>query len=167
MTRALILLAALASVPSVAGQAQQPGPTNGTTTPPAGSSPTPAGQAASPPAEGYSYQPDNRRDPFVSAIGSGIAPRTPLKRSDGPAGLMVNEIAVRGIIKSKGALLAMIQAPDKKTYLVHDGDKLLDGTIKSVTPQSVLIVQDVNDPLSLAKQREVRKSLRSAEDSKP
>ena len=42
----------------------------------------------------------------------------------------------------------------------------LDGTIKAVTPQGLVIVQDVNDPLSLVKQREVRKLLRSLEDAK-
>ena len=35
-----------------------------------------------------------------------------------------------------------------------------------MTPQGLVIVQDVNDPLSLVKQREVRKLLRSLEDAK-
>ena len=39
--------------------------------------------------------------------------------------------------------------------------------MKSITPQGLVIVQDVNDPLSLVKQREVRKLLRSLEDAKP
>ena len=30
-------------------------------------------------------------------------------------------------------LVAMVQGPDKKTYIVHQGDKLLDGTMKTVT----------------------------------
>ena len=60
----------------------------------------------------------------------------------------------------------MVQGPDKKTYIVRQGDKFLDGTIKSVTPQGLIIVQEVNDPLSLVKQREIRKLLRSLEDAK-
>ena len=68
--------------------------------------------------------------------------------------------------QSRGALIAMIQGPDNKTYIVHQGDKLLDGTIKSVTPQGLIVIQEVNDPLSLVKQREIRKFLRSVEDVK-
>ena len=76
------------------------------------------------------------------------------------------EISVRGVLESRGTLVAMIQGPDTKTYIVHQGDKLLDGTIKTITPQGLIVVQQVNDPLSLVKQREIRKLLRSLEDAK-
>jgi len=49
---------------------------------------------------------------------------------------------------------------------VHQGDKLLDGTIKTITAQGLIVVQEVNDPLSLIKQREVRKCCESLEDAK-
>jgi hypothetical protein len=61
----------------------------------------------------------------------------------------------------------MIQGPDNKTYIVHQGDKLLDGTIKTITPQGLVVIQEVSDPLSLVKQREVPKLLRSLEVVKP
>ena len=80
--------------------------------------------------------------------------------------MTVGEISVRGILESKGGLVAMIQGPDNKTYIVHQGDKLLDGAIKTITPQGLIVIQEVNDPLSLVKQREVRKLLRSLEDAK-
>ena len=80
--------------------------------------------------------------------------------------MTLDEVSVRGILQSRGALVAMIQGPDNKTYIVHQGDKLLDGTIKTITPQGLIILQEVNDPLSLVKQREVRKMLRTVEDGK-
>jgi len=80
--------------------------------------------------------------------------------------MALGEVSVRGIMQSRGALVAMIQGPDTKTYIVHPGDKLLDGTIKTITPQGLIVIQEVNDPLSLVKQREVRKLLRSLEDAK-
>ena len=80
--------------------------------------------------------------------------------------MTVGELSVRGILLSKGALVAMIQGPDNKTYIVHQGDKLYDGTIKTITPQGLIVIQEVNDPLSLVRQREVRKLLRSLEDAK-
>jgi hypothetical protein len=57
----------------------------------------------------------------------------------------------------------MIQGPDNKTYVVKAGDRLMDGTVKSIVQDAVVFAQDVNDPLSLVKQKEIRKSLRSAE----
>ena len=79
---------------------------------------------------------------------------------------MVGEISVRGVMQSRAALVAMIQGPDNRTYLIHQGDKLADGVVKSVTPQGLVVVQNISDPLSVQKQREVRKLLRSLEDAK-
>jgi Tfp pilus assembly protein PilP len=129
--------------------------------PPAASQPLPA-----PPAETYSYQSEGRRDPFLNLLGAVGDGRIASRKGEGPAGLTVAEISVRGVMESRGALIAMIQGPDNKTYLVRAGDRLLDGTIKSVTPEGLVIVQEVNDPLSLVKQREIRKLLRSLEDGK-
>lgn len=123
-------------------------------------------QAGPTPAEGYSYQPDGRRDPFLNLLGTGSEPRNAGKRNEGPAGLTVAEISVRGVLESRGSLIAMIEGPDKKTYVVHPGDKFLDGTIRSITSQGLVIVQEVNDPLSLVKQREIHKLLRSLESAK-
>ena len=40
-----------------------------------------------------------------------------------------------------------------------------DGVIKALTPEGLIIIQDVNDPLSVVKQREVQKRLPSLEDA--
>jgi len=60
----------------------------------------------------------------------------------------------------------MVQGPDNKTYIVRANDHLLDGTVKAVTPQGLVIMQEVSDPLSLVKQKEVRKMLRGLEEGK-
>jgi Tfp pilus assembly protein PilP len=116
------------------------------------------------PGEGFTYRPDGRRDPFLNLLASGTEVRLSSQRPDGAAGLATAEVSVRGIVSSRGALVAVVQGPDNKTHLVRQGDKLMDGTIKAVTPEGLIIVQDVNDPLSLVKQREVRRLLRSIED---
>ena len=115
--------------------------------------------------ETYVYRAEGRRDPFLTLIGTGAIPRD-ASHKDGPAGMTIGEISVRGILQSKGGLVAMIQGPDNKTYIVHQGDKLLDGAIKTIMPQGLIVIQEVNDPLSLVRQREVRKLLRSLEDAK-
>lgn len=116
--------------------------------------------------DGYSYQPDGRRDPFMSLLGTGTPTRDPGRRGDGLGDLLIADVSVRGILQAQQALVAMVLAPNKKTYVVHNGDRFLDGVVKSVTPQGLVIMQDVSDPLSLVKQREIRKLLRSLEDAK-
>jgi Tfp pilus assembly protein PilP len=78
----------------------------------------------------------------------------------------VEELTVRGIVSSPSGLVAMVQSPDRKTYLVRQNDKLLDGIVKSVTAEGLVILQEVNDPLSLVKQKEVRKMLHGNEEGK-
>jgi Tfp pilus assembly protein PilP len=119
-----------------------------------------------PSAETYVYEPDGRRDPFVSLLATANDARDAAKHIEGPAGMSVAEVSVRGVLQSRTGLIAMVQGPDSKTYLVHQGDKFLDGTIRSITPQGLVVVQDVHDPLSLVKQREIRKLLRSLEETK-
>jgi Tfp pilus assembly protein PilP len=127
---------------------------------PAASAPVP------PPAESYTYSADGRRDPFLNLTVASGEPTAPLTRAEGLAGLGVAEMSVRGVMKSRGGLIAMVQGPDKRAYVVHQGDKFADGTVRAVTADGLVILQQVNDPLSLVKQREVRKLLRSAEDGK-
>ena len=140
--------------------------------PPAAAAPAAASQtppaAAPPEPESYTYNPDGRRDPFTSLIGTGGPEVRSLgRRSDGPGSMAVADISVRGVLQTRGSLIAMIQGPDNRTYIVHPGDKLLDGVIKMITPQGLVVTQEVNDPLSLVKQREVPKLLRSLENGRP
>jgi Tfp pilus assembly protein PilP len=150
----------LAQTPAVPAPAQKPVPAGQPPAPRAAEAPPP------PPQENYSYQADGRRDPFLNLISSGADLSPSGKKGDGPAGMTVSEISVRGIMQSRGSLVAMIAGPDNKTYIVHQGDKLLDGSIKSITPLGIILLQEVNDPLSLVKQREVSKLLRAAESAK-
>lgn len=116
---------------------------------------------------GYTYRPGGRRDPFVSLVGRGSDPQT-TSRAPGLAGMLINEVSLKGIVfmKARAGYVAMLQGPDKKTYVVRSGDRLLDGSVKSITADTVVFSQDVNDPLSLVKQREVRKTLRSGGENR-
>ena len=128
-----------------------------------------AAQGAEPPTaqqDEYVYQPGGRRDPFLNLLGTGVTPpATPVRRGDGTAGLLINEIAVRGVMQSGGAIIAMVQGPDGKHHIIRAGDKLVDGSVKAVTLQGLVLIQNVSDPLSKEKRREVRKPLNSAEES--
>ena len=111
----------------------------------------------------YVYEPAGRRDPFVSLLGRGQEARPTTVRPPGLSGLLIGEVTVKGVLRDRTGFIAMLQAPDNKTYTVRVGDKLLDGTVKSINQEKVIFSQDVNDPLSLVKQREVPKPVRQAE----
>ena len=116
----------------------------------------------------YAYNPEARRDPFVSLLRRG---RETVRRPDGKAldgvrSLLVNEIALKGILQSRSDNIALVQGPDHKTHLVRVNDRFLDGFVRAITADSVILMQDVNDPLSVSKQREVRKTLRAMVEQK-
>ncbi len=122
--------------------------------------------AAQPPPEVYAYNPEGRRDPFVSLLARGAELRGAATRPPGLAGLLVGEVAVRGIVKGPKGFLAIVTGPDRRTYIVHPNDRLFDGTVKAIAEDAVIFSQDVSDPLSLVKQREVRKPLRAGQEGK-
>jgi hypothetical protein len=115
--------------------------------------------------EGYSYRAEGRRDPFVSLLNKGTDPRQ--RKAEGVAGLLAADVVLKGILQNRGTFLAIVQGPDgKRQYIVHPNDRFADGVVKAITADSMLILQEVNDPLSLTKQREIRKTLRAVEEVK-
>jgi hypothetical protein len=112
--------------------------------------------------------PDERRDPFlrVSTSSSSPKPLGALQRGDGLAAYTVNEISVRGVMRGGGMFIAIVQGPDKRSYVAHQGDRLADGFVRSVTSQGLVLVRDSSAPESVQPQRETLKLLRSLEDGK-
>jgi hypothetical protein len=117
--------------------------------------------------QGYTYDPQGRRDPFISLVrrGTEVAAAPGATRPPGLAGLAASEVSLRGTIRGRQGFVAMLEGVDKKSYLARPGDKLLDGTVRTVTADAMVILQQVNDPLSLQKEREVRKPLRQTEEA--
>jgi len=135
---------------------------------PAGQAPA-AAPATLPEPQGFTYNPEGRRDPFVSLIrrgGTGLNPTIGGSRPAGLSGLETAEVTLKGTIQSQTGYVGIFLGADNKTYIVRAGDKLLDGTVRAITQNAVVILQQVNDPLSLEKQREVRKVLRQTDEAK-
>ncbi|HEY6615001.1 MAG TPA: hypothetical protein VIZ32_10800 [Vicinamibacterales bacterium] len=178
MTRALVFIPLTVLLATGAAQAQSPQaavPAAPATAP--GATPqAPAGAPAAQPAaaeakadaveaQGFTYNPEGRRDPFVSLLRRGVdTPQT--KRGAGLSGLGTAEVSLRGVVLSQGGFVGIVQGVDSKTYIVRTGDKLSDGAVRAITADSMVILQQVNDPLSLEKAHEVRKVLRHTEEGK-
>lgn len=192
MTRAfarlIVLFMTLAPSPAMAGQAgssaapaQAPPSATSPAKPAAGAAapaaPAAPGMPTAPPVaavlqasepQGFTYKPEGRRDPFVSLLvrGSALPKMSPGARAVGPGGIAVDELAMKGTLLSQGTYLAIVQGADNRTYTVRAGDRLLDGSVQAISQNSMLILQQVNDPLAPSRQREVRKTLRQTEEAK-
>ena len=74
---------------------------------------------------------------------------------------------LRGTLHERRRLRrASSRAPTRRPTSCASGTGCLDGTIRSIIADAMVILQQVNDPLSLEKQREVRKTLRQTEEAK-
>ena len=152
---------------STFGVAQTTGPA-GAAQPPA---PSPSAQEsgqAPVDSPAYTYDPQGRRDPFISLSHRGGAANRSAAgaRPAGVSGLEASDMVLKGTMQSRTGYVALVEATDKKTYIVKAGDKLMDGTVRTITADTMVILQQVNDPLSLEKQREVRKMLRQTDEVK-
>jgi Tfp pilus assembly protein PilP len=124
---------------------------------------------------GYAYNSGGRRDPFVSLQRPVAADRGPKTRKPGMEGFLIQEIALKGIVRTTGTgigvagrpgHIAMFLGADGKSYFVTTGQRLYDGVITGVDATSVTFRQEVTDPLSPVKTREVRKSLYASEEAR-
>lgn len=125
---------------------------------PRAESPVPVGEPSD-----YTYQSAARRDPFADLTRLGHTGPFTRCRCGGLPGFLIQEVALRGIVKTRKGLTAMIEAPDRKSYFVVAGERFFDGVVLTVEESGVMIRQDVTDPLAAAKTREFRVSLHSTE----
>jgi hypothetical protein len=176
------VLALAAAAPALSQQPAAPAPAGATPAPPAEAAPGAApADASRPPLDveletgGFAYNSGGRRDPFVSLQRPVAADRGPKTRKPGMEGFLIQEIALKGIVRTTGTgigianrpgHIAMFLGADGKSYFVTTGQRLYDGVITAVDATSVTFRQEVTDPLSPVKTREVRKSLYASEEAR-
>jgi Tfp pilus assembly protein PilP len=116
----------------------------------------------------FIYAPEGRRDPFVSLIQRGVTLDTsPAAGAVGVGVLTVDEVALRGVLRTPQGYVALVEGADARTYIVRAGDRLRDGVVERIGNEDLVIRQQINDPLSLESEREVRKTLRQTEEAVP
>jgi len=112
-----------------------------------------------------SYDSGGRRDPFSSLV-------TP-KRSNGgmeagrqrpPAGLAgvaLADVLVRGVLRSGDTLLAILEGPNRQSYVSRVNDRLLDATVVRIDADGVIFGEQVERGMA---PNHLRKSLRPSGD---
>lgn len=123
-------------------------------------------QELEPPPGGYTYNPQGRRDPFVSLQKPVEADRGPKTRKPGMEGFLIQEVALKGVVKTPQGYIAMLLGTDGKSYFVTVGQRLFDGVITAMDGATVTFRQEVTDPLSPVRTREVKKTLYPSEEAR-
>ena len=157
-----ILLSALALPASAQSPAPAPAATPAPVPPDLGRSLVEGELAPAP--GGYAYSSQGRRDPFVSLlkpVDSSSGART---RPPGIQGFLIQELALKGIVRGPKGYTAMLLATDNNSYFVTVGQRLFDGVVTAIDASSVTFRQEVTDPLSTVKSRDVKKTLYPSEE---
>ena len=116
--------------------------------------------------EGYTYNPMGRRDPFVSLLKPVSPDQGPKTRRPGMEGFLIQEVALKGIVKTPKGFTAMLLGTDGKSYFVGVGQRLFDGVVTAIDATTVTFRQEVTDPLSTVKSRDVKKTLYPSEEAR-
>ena len=166
------LLAALLVICAVASGAQAPSPSE----PAKGDTgKSIIDQELEPAPGGYTYNPQGRRDPFISLAKPVGVMGAKGARPAGIPGFLIQEVALKGVVKTSGGgmgvaqgagYIAILQGTDGKSYFVTVGQRLFDGVIVSIDASSVSFRQEVTDPLSPVRSRDVRKTLYPSEEAR-
>lgn len=98
-----------------------------------------------------------RRDPFVSpvvklgAIGSGC--------SSGKRCLAIEQIALKGVVKSDVGMIAVVVNAMDKAYFLRENDPVFNGYVVKITGDSIVFKESFKDRLGKPLTRDVTKSI--------
>ena len=81
-------------------------------------------------------------------------------------GFLIQEVALKGIVKTPKGFTAMLLGTDGKSYFVKVGQRLFDGVITAIDASTVTFRQEVTDPLSSVRSRDVKKTLYPSEEGR-
>jgi Tfp pilus assembly protein PilP len=166
-----LALAAGAAAQAPPPPAQQPAPGASPAASPAPAEPgadlrNVVDQELQPDPTGYSYNPQGRRDPFVSLLKPVSADQGVKTRRPGMEGFLIQEVALKGIVRTPRGYTAMLLGTDGKSYFVQEGQRLFDGAVIRIDATAVTFRQEITDPLSTVKSRDVKKTLYPSEEAR-
>lgn len=98
-----------------------------------------------------------RRDPFVSpvvtmgAVGSGC--------SSGKRCLAIDQIALKGVVKSDNGMIAVVVNAMDKAYFLRENDPVFNGYVVKITGDSIVFKETFHDKLGKPLTRDVTKTI--------
>lgn len=112
-----------------------------------------AGAAAPTSAQG------KRRDPFISPVQARIEGLASACQGGGSRCLAVNEIVLRGVVRTPSGMVAVVENAAQRTYFLHENTPIYNGFVEKITPDSVVFKEHYLDNLGHDSQREVVKTV--------
>ena len=82
----------------------------------------------------------DRRDPFLPVPQRAAEPRRAAGRARGLAGLRVADVKIVGTVTAVDVRLAVLEAPDGRTYVARVNDRLADGIVGEVARDAVVFL---------------------------
>lgn len=101
------------------------------------------------------YSSAGKRDPFISPVQ--VASEGPSGCAGGKRCLIINQITLRGIVKSVTGWIAVVENPAQKTYFLRVNDPVLNGFVTRISDETLVFKENVIDALGHQTQREVVK----------
>jgi Tfp pilus assembly protein PilP len=98
-----------------------------------------------------------KRDPFVSPIVSKIG--GPTNCAGGKKCLVVDQVALRGIVRSQNGMIAVIVNSANKAYFMRENDPVYNGFVVKITLDSIVFRETVTDRLGKPGTREIVKKV--------
>jgi Tfp pilus assembly protein PilP len=103
----------------------------------------------------FSYT--GQRDPFISPVRTAAAGGSGC--STGKRCLAVDQINLKGVIKSDGGMIAVVTNSVDKAYFLRENDPVFNGYVVKITGDSVVFSETYEDKLGKPLTREVTKKL--------
>lgn len=98
-----------------------------------------------------------KRDPFVNPVvrasGGGTGPMC----ATGKRCLMINDMMLRGIVKTQSGMIAVVSNSANRAYFLRENDPIFNGSVVKITGDSVIFRENVVDNLGRETSREVVK----------
>ncbi len=114
----------------------------------------PAPKAAGAPEQAEVRRPRSRRDPFVSPIVE-ARPESGPSCETGKKCLAVNQITLRGIVKSQEGMIAVVENRRRVTYFLRENDPVFNGYVVKITGDSVIFRENTLDSMGRVGTRDV------------
>ena len=98
------------------------------------------------------------RDPFVSPVVA-MGAATGSGCSSGKRCLTIDQVALKGIVKSEAGMIAVVVNAMDKAYFLRENDPVFNGYVVKITGDSIIFKETFHDRLGKAMTRDVTKSI--------
>ena len=102
--------------------------------------------------------PSGKRDPFVS-LAVVRAQQVGATCGTGKRCLVIDQVDLRGVVKTPNGMIAMVENPAKKAYFLRENDPVFNGYVVKITGDSVIFKETSVDNQGRTQTRDVVKRI--------